>query len=63
MKKYLCTGLLAIALCSPALAQNKFVAATPDEPLHYRSILLCVAVLIGLQAYARRSILPRKHRV
>lgn len=62
MKKYLYAGLLAATLCAPALAQNKFVATAPDEPLHRRTIVLCVAVLIGLRACTLHKTLASKRQ-
>ncbi|MRW87027.1 hypothetical protein GJ698_23440 [Pseudoduganella sp. FT26W] len=49
MKKYLYAGVLAACLSAPVFAANsKFVAQSPEEPLHKRSVLLCMAVLVGL---------------
>lgn len=55
MKKYLTAGLLAACLTAPALAANsKLISKSPEEPVHRRSIVLCVAVLVGLHSYQRR---------
>ena len=56
MKKYLTAGLLAVCLTAPALAANsKLIPKSPDEPVHRRTIVLCVAVMIGLHSYRRRT--------
>ena len=60
MKKYLFAGLLATTLFSPAFAQSKFVAQSPGEPLHRRSIALCALALVVVHACTRRSKLPGK---
>lgn len=54
MKKYLYAALLSATLAAPAFATNKFIARTPDEPLHRRAVLLCMAVVVGLHAYRHR---------
>ncbi|MYM70148.1 hypothetical protein GTP45_25575 [Pseudoduganella sp. FT55W] len=60
MKKYLYAGLLAVSIAGPALAAApKFVPQSPEEPLHRRAILVCMAVVVGLQAYRHR---PRVKR-
>ena len=59
MKKYLYAGLLATTLCAPVFAQNKFVAASPEDPLHRRSVALCIVVLVGLRAFSLRKVLPQ----
>ncbi|NYE63472.1 hypothetical protein FHW58_004702 [Duganella sp. 1224] len=63
MKKYLTAGLLAACLTAPAFAaNNKFVAQSPEEPLHRRAIVLCMAVMIGLQYLRHLPNLPtRRH--
>jgi len=62
VKKYLTAGLLAACLTAPALAANsKLIAKSPEEPVHRRSIVLCVAVLVGLHAYKRS--LTREERM
>ncbi|NGZ82893.1 hypothetical protein [Duganella aceris] len=61
MKKYLTAGLLAACLTAPALAVNsKLIAKSPDEPVHRRAIVLCIAVLVGLHAYSRRPKLAER---
>jgi hypothetical protein len=64
MKKYVYAGLLAATLAatlaSPAFAQTPFVAASPDEPLHRRTIAICAVLLVGVHAYATRGALPGK---
>jgi hypothetical protein len=50
MKKYVSAALLSATLAAPAMAANKFTAQTPEEPLHRRAVLLCVAVVVGLHA-------------
>jgi hypothetical protein len=55
VKKYLTVGLLAACLTAPAFAINtKLTAKSPDEPVHRRAIVLCISVLVGLNAYQRR---------
>ena len=55
MKKYVYASLLAVCLSAPALAADKkFMPQSPDEPLHRRAILLCMLVVVGLQAYKHR---------
>ncbi|WP_332853336.1 hypothetical protein [Duganella sp. S19_KUP01_CR8] len=53
MKKHVYTALLGIALATPAFAQNKFQPSTPDEPLRRRTIVGCMALLVGLHTYDR----------
>lgn len=60
MKKYVYAGLLAATLFSPAFAQSKFVAQSPEDPLHRRSIVACAALLVIIHSYARRSSMPGK---
>jgi hypothetical protein len=55
MKKYLYAGLLAACLTLPAVAAPaKLSTQSPDEPVHRRAIVLCIAVFVGLHAYQRR---------
>jgi hypothetical protein len=55
MKKYLYAGLLTVCLSAPAFAApNKLAPQSPDEPLRRRAILLCMAVVVGLQAFRHR---------
>jgi hypothetical protein len=55
MKKYLYAGALAACLASPAFAaNNKLAAKSPDEPLHRRTVVICVVLLVGLSACKRR---------
>ncbi|MHA4869229.1 hypothetical protein ACXZ1M_16170 [Duganella sp. PWIR1] len=58
MKKYAYAALLSATLAAPAMAANKFAAQTPEEPLHRRAILLCVAVVVCLHACRHRPPLP-----
>ena len=61
MKKYLYAGALAACLCAPVFAANsKFVAQSPEEPLHKRSVLLCMAVLVGLHYLRHVPNLPAR---
>ena len=60
MKKYVFAGLLAATLFSPAFAQSKFVAESPSEPLHRRSVVLCALALVAVHACASRRKLPGK---
>ena len=55
MKNRLVAGLLATCLISPAFAANsKLVAKAPEEPLHRSTIVLTMAIFIGLHTYRRR---------
>jgi hypothetical protein len=55
LKKHLYTGVLAVCLAAPAAAvTNKLSTKSPDEPVHRRAIVLCMAVCIGLRAYKHR---------
>ncbi len=55
MKKYLYASLLAACLTLPAAAAPlKLTTKSPDEPVHRRAIVLCIAVFVGLHAYQRR---------
>lgn len=64
MKKTLYAGLLAACLSAPAFAaSNKFVAQTPDEPMHRRAVLLCMAVMVGLQSLRYLPKLPARRTV
>ena len=64
MKKFVYAGLfattLAATLATPAFAQSKFAASSPEDPLHRRSIAICAALLVGVHAYATRGSLPGK---
>jgi hypothetical protein len=62
MNKYLYAGLLSACLAAPAFAApHKLVPQSPDEPLRGRAILLCMAVLVGLQAYKHRPRITPHH--
>ncbi|MRX08113.1 hypothetical protein GJ697_09740 [Pseudoduganella sp. FT25W] len=64
MKKYLLAGALAACLSAPVFAaNNKFVAQSPEEPLHKRSVLLCMAVLVGLHYLRHMPNLPTRRPV
>ncbi|MYN29594.1 hypothetical protein [Duganella levis] len=64
MKKTLYASLLAACLSAPAFAaSNKFVAQTPDEPMHRRAVLLCMAVMVGLQSLRYLPKLPARRTV
>lgn len=64
MKKMLYAGLLAACLSAPAFAaSNKFVAQTPDEPMHRRAVLLCMAVIVGLQSLRHMPKLPARRAI
>jgi hypothetical protein len=61
MKKYLYAGVLAACLSTPVFAAtSKFVAQSPEEPLHKRSVLLCMAVLVGLHYLRHVPSLPAR---
>jgi hypothetical protein len=56
MKKHLFAGLLAATLFTPAFAQSKYVAESPEQPLHRRTIVASMALLVVLGlAKARRA--------
>jgi hypothetical protein len=60
MKKHLYAGLLTACLATPAFAaHSKLTPQSPDEPLHRRAILLCMAVMVGLQAFKHRPRIKR----
>lgn len=64
MKKTLYAGLLAACLSAPAFAtSNKFVVQTPDEPMHRRAVLLCMAVMVGLQSLRYMPKLPARRAI
>ncbi|USX15073.1 hypothetical protein NHH88_04540 [Oxalobacteraceae bacterium OTU3CAMAD1] len=48
MKKYLFAGLLATTLFTPAFAQSKFVAESPEQPIHRRTVVASMALLVVL---------------
>ena len=48
MKKYLLAALLATSLFIPAFAQSKFVAESPEHPVHRRTVVASMAVLVVL---------------
>jgi hypothetical protein len=55
VKKYLTAGLMAACLTVPAFAGTTTLASSsPDEPVHRRALVLCVALIVGLHAYKRR---------
>ena len=53
MKKHIYAALLALTLAAPAFAQSKLTSASPEEPVHRRAIVGCMALLVGLHAYSR----------
>jgi len=62
MKKYLYAGLLTACLAAPAFAApSKFTAQSPEQPVHRRAIFLCMAVMVGLQAYKHRPRIRRQN--
>lgn len=64
MKKYLYAGIIAACLSAPAFAgTNKFLAQSPEEPLHRRSVLLCIGVMLCLHALRHAPAMPqRRHQ-
>ncbi|WP_432381234.1 hypothetical protein [Duganella sp. P38] len=61
MKKYLYAGVLTACLAAPAFATpTKFAAQSPDEPLHRRTIVLGVLIVLGLQALRHAPRLPAR---
>jgi len=55
VNKYLHASLLAVSLstamvASPAFAQSKYVAESPSEPLHRRTIVLCALAMLAVHA-------------
>jgi formate-dependent nitrite reductase membrane component NrfD len=60
MKKYLYAGVLTACLSVPAFAANN---QSPEEPVHRRSILLCMAAVLGLQAMRFIPRLPARNPV
>jgi hypothetical protein len=57
MKKYLYAGVLTACLAAPAFAAN---TPSPEEPVHHRYILLCMAAVLGLQAMRFIPRLPER---
>jgi hypothetical protein len=49
MKNYLFAGLMATALFTPAFAQSKFFAESPEDPLHGRAVIASMVLLIVLR--------------
>lgn len=63
MKTYLYAGALLACLALPAFAaDSKLRAHSPEEPMHRRSILLCVGIVLGLQALKYAPSLPARRR-
>ena len=59
MKKYIFAGLMAATCTFPAFAaDSKFIAASPDAPVHRRTLLLTIAALMLVSASPMR--LPKK---
>ncbi|SEO51128.1 hypothetical protein SAMN05428959_10934 [Duganella sp. CF517] len=63
MKKYLFAGLLATTLLSPAFAQGKYAAESPEQPLPRRTVVASMALLIVLGLAKRRLTRPSKTRM
>lgn len=49
MKKYLFAGLLATTLFTPAFAQSKFAAESPEDPLPARAVVASMVLLVVLR--------------
>ncbi|MBV7538437.1 hypothetical protein KW842_21920 [Duganella sp. sic0402] len=59
MKNHLYASILASALAVPAFAADtQYAAQSPAEPLHRRTVLLGVAIVLGLQALRHAPRLP-----
>ncbi|WP_156369425.1 hypothetical protein [Duganella sp. Leaf126] len=63
VKHYLHASLLAVSLstalvAAPAFAQSKYVAESPTEPLHRRTIALCALALLTVHAVTRSHKFP-----
>jgi hypothetical protein len=59
MKKYLYAGVVAASLSAPVFAAApQLTPQSPEEPLHRRTVLVCMAVLIGLQYLRHLPSLP-----
>ena len=59
MKKYLFAGLLATTLFTPAFAQSRFFAKSPDDPLHGRAVVASMALIVVLRL-VRPAVLPTR---
>ena len=62
MKKYLFAGLLAATLSAPAFAQSKFIRESPEQPLHRRTVVASMALLVVLGLAKPRLMRPSKTR-
>jgi len=62
MKQYLFAGLLASTLFSPAFAQGKFVAESPEQPVHSRTVVASMALLVVLGLAKPRLSMPSRSR-
>ena len=49
MKNYLFAGLMATSLITPAFAQSKFAAESPEDPLHGRAVIGSMVLLVVLR--------------
>ena len=62
MKKYLFAGLLAATLFSPAFAQSKFAAESPEQPVHRRTVAAAMVLLVVLGLVRQPLTRPSKTR-
>jgi hypothetical protein len=63
VKKFLYAGVLATCLATPAFASTKLVIQSPEDPVHRRAVLLCIAVVIALQTLQHMPRLPARRQV
>ena len=64
MKKYLFAGLLATTLFTPAYGQSKYVAESPEQPVHRGTVVASMALLVVLglaRPRVARPTSPSKH--
>jgi len=56
MNKQIISGLLMAAALTPAAAAPLFSPKSPDDPIHRRTIALCMLLGVGLRAYKRGTL-------
>ena len=56
MHKQIISGLLMAAALTPAAAAPLFSRTSPENPVHRRTIALCMLLGVGLRAYKRGTL-------
>ena len=56
MNKQIISGLLMAAALTPAAAAPLFSRQSPEDPIHRRTIALCMLLGVGLRAYKRGTL-------